>query len=328
MKYLLLLGVGLGLLWLATRKEDPAEIWEKMVVADPFWLGASIVIALLAFISRAVRWILLMEPLGFKPKLSNTLYALWVGYFANLLVPRIGEITRCGTLARVEKVPFNSLIGTVIVERVIDLIMLFFTMFLVAVLEFEMLKSFILEEIIIPLQSRLDFNNTILIIIFGIIFMIVVFFVIRKLNKKTETESPLKIKIRGFIQEVGQGFKTISKMKKNGWFIFHTFFIWFLYFLMTWVCFFCLESTAHLEGKAALFILVVGGVGMAIPVQGGIGAYHYIVSKGLQLFDVSSADGIAYAYLVHSTQTLLVVVLGLFGMLMLFLVRKKKEANG
>ena len=116
-------------------------------------------------------------------------------------------------------------------------------------------------------------------------------------------------------------------MKNNGWFVFHTFLIWFLYFLMTWVCFFCLESTAHLDMKAGLFVLVIGGLGMSAPVQGGIGAYHYIVSQGLQLFGVSATDGIVYATLVHTTQTLLVVVLGIFALVMLFITGKKKSAN-
>ena len=140
-KYLLLFFVGLALLWLTFRKENPAEIFSKLGTADPFWLGMSIILALLAFISRAVRWVLLMEPLGYKPRLSITLYALLVGYFANLAIPRIGEITRCGALASAEKVPFNALIGTVIVERVIDLLMLFISMMLVAVLEYKMLRD-------------------------------------------------------------------------------------------------------------------------------------------------------------------------------------------
>lgn len=327
-KYLLLLFVGFGLLWLAFRKENLAEVWDKMALADPFWLGASVVLAILAFISRAVRWIMLMEPLGYKPKLSNTIYALLLGYFANLAIPRIGEITRCGALANVEKVPFNSLIGTVIVERVIDVIMLFLTIMLVAFLEFDMLSKFIMSKIIQPLIGKLDLTNQGILLLAGIVIAVILFLVGRNFLSGKGTDSPLKIKIRGFLRDVAKGLQSVLKMKKNGWFIFHTFFIWFIYFLMTWVCFFCLESTSHLDIKAGLFILVVGGLGMSAPVQGGIGAYHYIVSQGLQLFNVSSTDGLVYATLVHTTQTLVVIVLGLFAMLMLFLVRKKKESNG
>ena len=300
-----------------------------MAGADPFWLGASVVIAIFAFISRAVRWTLLMEPLGYKPRLNNTLYALLLGYFANLAIPRIGEITRCGALANVEKVPFNSLIGTVIIERAIDLIMLFLTMLLVAVLEFDLLSSFIMEKIIDPITGDLSMAENGLAIAVVLSVMIISFLLLKKyLTSGDGNESALKQKIKGVLREIGSGLKAILRMKKNGWFIFHTIFIWVLYFLMTWVCFFCLEPTSHLDVNAGLFILVVGGLGMSAPVQGGIGAYHYIVSQGLQLFDISSTDGIAYATLVHTTQTLLVVILGIFAMFMLFIERKKIKSNG
>lgn len=322
-KYLALLAVGIGLLWLAFRNENLSDVWNRIKVADPFWLALSVVIAIFAFISRAVRWIMLMEPLGYKPRLSTTLYALFIGYFANLAIPRIGEITRCGTLSNTDKVPFNSLIGTVIVERVIDLVMLFFTMFIVALLEFDLLSNFIYDKIIEPMAGQLPAGAVALWLALITLAGAVVFaIIVRKILRNRE--SKLSIKIRGILHETGAGFKTILRMKKNGWFIFHTFFIWFLYFLMTWVCFFCLESTSHLDVKAGMFILVVGGLGMSAPVQGGIGAYHYIVSQGLQLFGISSTDGIAYATLVHTTQTLLVVLLGIFAMVMLFLAGNKK----
>lgn len=324
-----LFAVGLGLLWLAFRNEDLSEVWDKMRVADPFWLSVSIIIAIFAFISRAVRWIMLMEPLGYKPSLKNTLYALLLGYFANLAIPRIGEITRCGALTKVEKVPFNGLLGTVIVERVIDLIMLFVTMMIVALLEFDLLSGFLREKVITPMGERFSDNNTSIAIAGATVLLLVVVIVIIARKKRTtinrEHSEAGPTKIQRVLNEVGAGLRTVLRMKKNGWFLFHTFFIWFLYFLMTWVCFFCLESTAHLDVNAGIFILVVGGLGMSAPVQGGIGAYHYIVSQGLQLFGISSTDGIAYATLVHTTQTLLVVVLGIFAMWMLFLAGAKQK---
>lgn len=329
LKYVALFAVGLVLLWLAFRKEDLSEVWEKMRVADPFWLAASILIAIMAFISRAVRWIMLMEPLGYKPSLKNTLYALLLGYFANLAIPRIGEITRCGALTKVENVPFNGLLGTVIVERVIDLIMLFFTMMIVALLEFDLLSGFLTEKVITPMSEKFADNSVSIAIASAIVLIVVAAVVIiirkRQATKRKDPDGAEPSKIQRVINEVGAGLRTVLRMKKNGWFLFHTFFIWFLYFLMTWVCFFCLESTSHLDVKAGMFILVVGGLGMSAPVQGGIGAYHYIVSQGLQLFGISSTDGIAYATLVHTTQTLLVVVLGIFAMWMLFLAGAKQK---
>ncbi len=293
-------------------------------------MGLSVLLSLGAFYSRAVRWIMLMEPLGYKPKLSSTLNALFLGYFANLAIPRAGEITRCGVLAKSEKVPFNSLIGTVIVERVIDLLMLFFCMLLVAILEFKLLSSFLSEKIVDPLKLKFNFIENPLVLIGILLLSILLFWLLWKFvfqKKDNKKESGLVVKIRGFLHEVGRGFKTILRMKNTGWFIFHTFLIWIFYFLMTWVCFFCLESTAHLDMKTGLFVLVVGGLGMSAPVQGGIGAYHYIVSQGLQLFGVSATDGIVYATMVHTTQTLLVVVLGLYALGMLFATSKNKSAN-
>lgn len=327
LKYIALFAVGLGLLWLAFRKENLSEVWDKMRVADPFWLSASVIIAILAFISRAVRWIMLMEPLGYKPSLKNTLYALLLGYFANLAIPRIGEITRCGALTKVEKVPFNGLLGTVIVERVIDLIMLFFTMMIVALLEFDLLSGFLMEKVINPMMEKFAGNTRLIgAAAMGLVFLSVAIIIRKKRHAKNKEKAEGEpSKIQRILNEVGAGLRTVLRMKKNGWFLFHTLFIWFLYFLMTWVCFFCLESTSHLDVNAGMFILVVGGLGMSAPVQGGIGAYHYIVSQGLQLFGISSTDGIAYATLVHTTQTLLVVVLGIFAMWMLFLAGAKQK---
>ena len=322
-KYVLLFCVGLALLWLTFRNENLSDVLGKMSHADPFWLGASVVLGILAFVSRAVRWVMLMEPLGYRPRVSNTLYALLLGYFANLAIPRIGEITRCGALSGVEKVPFNSLIGTVIVERVIDLVMLFFSMMLVALLEFDMLSNFLKEKVIGPLLVKFEDIPVMGVAVSGVLLIAMMFFILRRLRNHKESGHPFVKKIKGILHEVTLGFKTILRMKKTGWFIFHTVLIWFLYFLMTWVCFFCLESTQHLDIKAGLFVLVIGGLGMSAPVQGGIGAYHYIVSQGLQLFGITSTDGIAYATLVHTTQTLLVVVLGVFAMIMLFFQRRK-----
>jgi len=320
LKYTLLFSAGLTLLWLTFRHQNLSEIYEKIKQADPFWLAASLFLAVLAFISRAIRWVILIEPNGIKPKLAPTFYALMIGYFANLAIPRIGEITRCATLAKSEKLSFNILIGTVIVERVIDLFMLFFSMLLVAIFEFDVLGNFLQEKILRPIFSGVHGTKGILTVAAaGILFVIIVALLIRKFGNNA-----LVSKLKKMLLEISAGLKSVLRMKNNGWFLFHTFFIWFIYFLMTYVCFYCLPATSHLDMKAGLFVLVIGGLGMSAPVQGGIGAFHYIVSQGLQLFGVSNTDGIVYATLVHTTQTLLVVFLGTLSLLLMFLSGKKK----
>ena len=294
-----------------------------MRLADPLWIGLSVIIAILSLISRAVRWKMLIAPLGYNPRTSKTFYALLIGYLANLAIPRIGEISRCVSLNKSEKVPFNSLIGTVIVERAIDLIMLFLCMALVAVFQFEMLSSFLMEKIVSPLmENGANGNRIVILLVSGLLIGATAGFWFLK-NK----ESRLRKKLSGIIREVGAGLGSVLRMKNNGWFLFHTLFIWVAYFLMTYVCFFCLEATSQLGLGAGLFIMVVGGLGMSAPVQGGIGAYHYIVSHALQLFGVASTDGVVYATLVHTTQTLLMIVMGGWAFLMLLIPDKPVEKN-
>lgn len=313
----------MALLWLAFRNENLEEVWQRMKVADPFWLSLSMVIAIVALVSRAVRWKILIEPLGFQPKTSNTLYALMIGYLANLAIPRIGEVTRCVTLNKSERIPFIGLVGTVIVERAIDLLMLFACILLVAAFEFQTLSSFIDENLTGPLLLRLG-ENAYLVLTFSLTMVLAMAFLVWWFLKNKE--SRFRIRMASILKEVISGLGTVLRMKNNGWFVFHTLLIWVCYFLMTYVCFFCLEATAHLDAMTGLFITVAGGLGMSAPVQGGIGAFHYVVSKGLQIFGVQSTDGITFATLVHSTQTLLVVVLGAWAFVMMLNQQKQKES--
>jgi len=321
-KYLLFLAIGVGLLWLAFRNENIGDVIHRMRVANPFWLTLSILISIVALVSRAIRWKILIEPLGHSPRTSNTLYALLIGYLANLAIPRIGEITRCASLNKSEKVPFTGLVGTVIVERAIDVMMLFTCILIVAIFEFQTLVTFLDQNLIHPISLKLGNNFTLLVVVacLGLLaFSIAMIWFIK--NK----ESRLRNKISQIINSVVEGLGTVLRMKNNGWFVFHTLLIWFCYFLMTYVCFFCLEPTTHLDAMTGLFITVVGGLGMSAPVQGGIGAFHYVVSQGLQIFGVTSTDGIVFATLVHTSQTLLIMVLGAWAFFML--MRNEKTNN-
>jgi uncharacterized protein (TIRG00374 family) len=313
-KYLLFLAVGLILLWLAFRNENIGDVLYRMRVADPFWLTLSILIALVALVSRAIRWKILIEPLGHSPRTTNTFYALLVGYLANLAIPRIGEITRCASLNKSEKVPFSGLVGTVIVERAIDVIMLLVCMFIVAIFEFQTLFTFLEQNLLLPISIKLGDNFALLMFSAGLIVMMLLSGAIWFLRNK---ESRLRIRVSKLLREIIAGLGTVLIMEKKGWFVFHTILIWFCYFLITYVCFFCLDATSHLDASTGLFITVVGGFGMSAPVQGGIGAFHYVVSQALQIFGISSTDGIVFATLLHTSQTLLIMVLGAWAFFML-----------
>jgi uncharacterized protein (TIRG00374 family) len=322
-KYLLLLAIAFALLALAFRGVDLKNILNDLKEVNYFWVAMSVLASLVAFVSRAHRWNMLIEPLGYHPKLKNTTYALMVGYFANLAIPRIGEVTRCGSLSKAEKVPFEGLLGTVIVERAIDVICLLLLILLTAVLEFNRLGSFLMESVWNPIQEKAQsYLSTYLIFIIAFVALIVltvVFFLMRSKKK----ENGAFAKVLNLINGVITGLRSIGRLKRPGAFMFHTALIWFMYFLMAYTCFFALPATSNLTMTAGLFVLVVGGMGMTAPVQGGIGTYHLLVSQGLILYGLTKEHGLSFATLMHTSQTLVVILFGGISLFLLFLGNKK-----
>jgi uncharacterized protein (TIRG00374 family) len=323
-KYILLMGVAFGLLAFAFRGVSVRAIFVEMSHAKSGWLLLSILLSLISFVSRAIRWKLLIEPLGYSPSLKKTTYALMVGYFTNLALPRLGEVTRCGSLSKAESIPFSSLLGTVIVERIIDVLSLFLCMLLAAILEYERLGHFLNDNILQPLGDKFGqlMSSPLFVMIAGVLIVALIIFIVLLLKKSKWQggESKLTALIRGLIQ----GLRSVANLKRPGLFIFHSIFIWFLSFLGMYVCFFALAPTSHLGLTAALFLLVIGGLGMAAPVQGGIGAFHLLVSQGLVLYGLSRQDGLTFATLVHSISLLLVVACGIASLILLFADNKKR----
>ena len=326
LRYLLLLSVAVLLLYFAFKNVSIAVIFREMMQANVVWLLVSSILSFIALISRAYRWKLLIEPLGYSPSLKNSTYAVTVGYLANLAFPRLGEVTRCGSLGTAENIPFNKLLGTVVVERIIDVISLLVCILLVAIIEFERLGDFFKKNLIGPLISRLTrfTSSTTGIIILGAAFIaIVVLLILIVQYSKRKSGARWTTLINGFIK----GLVSIKHLNKPWLFVFHSVFIWFLYYLSVYVCLFALPFTSHLGFAAALFLLVAGGLGMSAPVQGGIGAYHLLVSQGLLLYGVTLENGLSFATLLHSLQLITVIVTGSIGMLLLFMQRKKQKAH-
>ena len=327
LKYLLFLSIGLGLLYLAFKNTDPHQMLRDLKNADYKWIILSLLVSVIGCIIRAHRWNMLIHPLGFRPKLKNTYAALMAGYLANLAVPRIGEVTRCESLTRTEKIPFNILLGTVISERIVDLIMLCLMLLLTAILKIHVLGKFILIKVIYPLKDKvyLALHSTLFIggvLAFGagLIVLLVYFW------KRQPTSGSSKIK--NLLKGVKEGVKSIRKIKSVSWFVFHTLMIWIVYFLTSYLCFFALPATSGLGIIAGIFCVSIGGIGMSAPVQGGIGAYHIMISVGLTLFAIPFRDGNTYATIVHTSQTLLVLVTGALSIVYLFISNRKSINDG
>jgi glycosyltransferase 2 family protein len=326
-KFLAFLAVGVLLLWFAFRTVDFSKLWAELKIADYSWLLLSILFGFIAFLSRARRWVLLINPLGFKPSFSNSFYAMMTGYLANLALPRIGEITRCVALGKKEKIPVDQLIGTVVIERTIDFLSLLSIMVIMIFTSGDQIGMFLKESILIPIQQKVFsvFGNIwelwIILFSLGLITLFLIFR-FRKNLRKIRFFSKIFDLAHGIIY----GLKTITNLKRKWEFIFHTVFIWVNYVLMTWVVVFSLPSTSHLTIGNSIFILVIGGLAMSAPVQSGLGAFHYIVSRGLLIvFSIPIEDGLAYALLTHEAELLSIVVLGAISFFIL--LRREKQTK-
>ncbi|MGI8893540.1 MAG: lysylphosphatidylglycerol synthase transmembrane domain-containing protein [Bacteroidia bacterium] len=315
------LAIGLLLLYLAFKGKDINQMFRDIMNARFGWIILSILFGLAAFISRAIRWKMLLEPLGYKPKVSNTFNSMMVGYLANFAIPRLGEVTRCTVLAQKEKIPFNVLFGTVIVERAVDLIMLVLSLILASLLELNPIGNFIFREIVYPIIEKVQsFYNPIIIIIViaGILIIVAIVYSILRRSEKFSGIIPTFYKQ---LTGLTEGIKSVFKMKNTALFFVHTFFIWTMYFFMSYVCFFSLDETSVLGFKAGVFILVIGGIGMAAPVQGGIGVYHLLVQQGLLMFGIDAQSGLTYATIVHTSQTLMILLMGATSLGVLFMTK-------
>ena len=320
LKFVLLLAVAGFLLYFSFKGLSFGKIAQQLRQANIFWLSVSLAISIVALVSRAYRWKLLIEPLGYSPSLKRTFYALLVGYFANLAVPRLGEVTRCGSLNKTESVPFSSLIGTVIVERAVDVISLLICMLLTAIIEFNRLHTYLADKIFNPMTDKLKSAITSPLFIIAVVVLIALFVFAVKYFRKKATHS----RLANFINELIKGVKSVGNLKHPGQFVFHSVFIWVCYFLSTYAAFYALPNT-HLGPGAALFLLVLGGVAMSAPVQGGIGVYHLLVSEGLMLYGLPHEDGMAFAILAHGSQMGLTILLGATSLFLLFLENKNKS---
>ena len=327
LRYSLLLTIGILLLWMAFRGIDVQATINEFHNIDYGWLALSIFVSIIAFFSRARRWNLLIHPLGFRPKLTDTSNALMIGYLANLALPRLGEVTRCGTLHRTGKVPFDMLLGTVIVERVLDVLCLGSCLVLTAWLEYERLGDFLTTTIFAPLQQKLHsvFSSAGWWIGVLILAAVVIYSFWRR--KKAQAMKDKPSKITSLFNGIVQGLRAARNIDRKAEFFFHTILIWILYFLMSYTCFKALPATAGLTWQAGLFVLVVGGMGMSAPVQGGIGAYHLLVSRGLLLYGMTTVHGLAFATLMHTSQTLLVIFMGSISMMLVSLHTAKKNRH-
>ena len=315
-KYVFFLFLGVGLMYLAFKNQSPKALIAQLKKVNYLWVVISMFFGFIAIVSRGLRWVILLQNLNFSVSKLNSVYAVAIGYFTNIAIPRAGEITRCTSLNQTEDVPVDKLFGTIILERAIDFIILLSLVLLVLILKFELFLEFL--AIIFEGQT-LELSSLIGIGLSGVAILFILFVLTKRILKK----SAVYIKIKTFVVGMKDGFKSINGLENKTGFWAHTFIIWLMYLLMTYVCFFSIESTRMLNVADGLYTMVIGGFGMVAPVQGGIGAYHYIVKVGLMILDVSEDSSLLFATVVHTAQTLMTLSVGGISILMVFLSKRK-----
>jgi uncharacterized protein (TIRG00374 family) len=327
LNFLVFLAISILLLWLAFRNVKFDDLGAGLRKANYFFVFLSVTIDTLAFLSRARRWVLMINPLGYKPTFWNTFHSMMTGYLANLALPRIGEITRCVVLGKREKIPVDKLIGTVVVERAIDFFALVILLIVMIFKSVDKINQFLNETILIPLREKVftPFGLTWIIWVALLLFAGLLLFLIIKYRKNLR-KIPFFSKIFDLSRGIMAGLKSIASVERKWEFIFHTIFIWICYILMTWVVVFAIDSTSHLDLGDAIFLLVIGGFAMVAPVPNGIGAYHYIISRGLIIvLGVNLEDGALYSILAHESQLILIVIVGTISFFLMF--RKYKNTD-
>lgn len=320
LKFLAFFALGAFIFWLIYKDQDMERI--KSVLKNDvnyYWVVISLVVGLLSHISRTLRWGLMIEPIGHKPRFINTFLAVMVGYLMNLAFPRMGEISRCGVLSRYEKISFTKLIGTVVAERLVDMISLLFLLGVVIVSQFGKMLHFIQEnpEIHEKLNSAISSPY----LFAGVVLLLILAFVFRKAFKDTRVFK----KIIEVLTNFKEGFISIRSIERKGWFYFHSVFIWLMYYLMFYLVFFSFDFTSVLNPIAGLTTFVMASFGMVAPVQGGIGAWHFMAKEGLALYGVANENGIIFAFVAHSSMTAMIIILGIISVLALPFINKRND---
>jgi uncharacterized protein (TIRG00374 family) len=306
------MALGIFFIWYSLSKfssEELQELWFNIKNVNLLWVILSFLMGLTSHLSRAYRWKFLLEPVQIVPKFYNCFLSLMLGYLANLGIPRSGEILRGATLASYENVKFEKTFGTIITERLVDLVMLLSIVGIASISQSEKIFTFFKNQNINPFFGG--------IVILSLILALIIGFRIIKHSK-----IPLVQKLKKFIEELFKGMKSVFSMKKKLYFILHTFIIWGLYLGMFYVLKFAFPDTQDLGIEATLVAFVFGAFAMSIT-NGGIGLYPIAIGLAFSAFGVSTATGEAFGWVMWGTQTGLVIILGGLSFLILPLLNRR-----
>lgn len=323
-QFIVLLGVGILLVWLSFRSvwTEKEKILDSFKSANYFWVGISVLISFFSHFLRAYRWNYLLKPAGYSVKPANALGAVLVGYFANYGLPRMGEITRCTLVTKYDDVPFEVALGTVITERIVDMLLLIVIFFLTLFAQFSQLKeltvTYLYDPLILKLNGISEHPTKFIILISILLVAVITLFVIRK-----KISGLLKGKFGNIIKGFGKGLSSVKDIEKKFQFIALSLAIWASYFYSLYVCFFAFEGTSNLGHSECLAILLFGTLGVVFS-PGGLGAYPAIVTALLTYYGIEQISAFSFPWMTWTSQFILIVVLGLLSLILLPIINKSK----
>lgn len=311
------------LLWFSLKGltgENKGEfLLETWRAADKGWLILMGVVAIISHLLRAERWRMLLEPSGYKGRLGYSFLSLMVGYLVNMVIPRGGEVSRCYNLYKLEKTPVEISFGTVVVERIVDLVCLLSLIGLAFVMEWDKLLAFIAT---LPIGNGESTSKTSLLIYIaaGLLAAGMLFIWLVKKNKR----------LNAFFQKTWHGFKdgflSIFRLKNKGLFIVYSIIIWLLYFVMSYTVILAFPETKHLGIEAVLSLFAIGSIAMAVPLPGGAGSYHILVPQGLVfLYNINQAEAVAFTFIFHGWQTAILIAGGALSLIITSIIVKRKN---
>lgn len=327
-KYIAFLSIGILVFWWVYKDEPIAKYKSDFRNLNYWWILLSVFLNILSQLSRAIRWNMLIKPLGYKPRVINSYFSVILLYFVNLLLPRAGEVFRCSVLSRYEKIPFTKLLGTVFVERMADFLTLVIIAVLIIASQFGIFISFFdtHEQVRENLQNLMSVGNIligagIVLFIAGAFFLFNHYFKKQKVRRSSRFMKRLRLIKHNFIV----GIKSIAKLENKWAFIGHTVFIFVMWLMMLYVIFFAYPPTSGLSLQTGMLTFLMGGLAMLAPVQGGIGPWHFMVYETLFLYGIDKADGKVFALIAHSSTNLIYLFLGLAAFILLPLINSKSR---
>lgn len=321
---ILFLSVGVLMLWLAYRGQDIGLLFEAVSKAKWEFIVLAGLTNVISHYFRALRWQLMLTPLGYNTKKINLFFSVMIMYFANLAIPRSGEVVRCGIVKRYENIPFATALGTVACERAVDLVaLLLLTLFVFFA------QSAFISQILENNPQIVDNLNNIfgslpmLAVVCALAALIFIGFIWYAVKKNLFN---LASKLKDIINKFKEGLLVFLKLENKFMFIIYTIGIWFIYFFTLYLAFLAFDFTSHLSLMSAMTLSVLGTFGVVIPSPGGIGTWHFIAIEILYLWGIErNPDGGAYALAAHGIQDITFIIVGVLSLWLLPFINRNGE---